>query len=206
MIKIQDGFYSYSGFTSVKSYGVCVDYIDPVSAFKAGNAMVILSTIFGVITVIGAILTTFISFPRGALIGMSAASFTIALLAVIACGVGFAGEVCTMYPQSKCLPGGMWYVLMIGFLFWISAGTSFLFMKKYERHDLGAMHGSKSQPQQLQTDEPSIPVMPQPTEGSASTLVETVVNPDGTKTKTTTVTTIKDGQTIVEKTTETIED
>jgi hypothetical protein len=206
-ITVSDAFSSaadYYGFTSFKSYGGCVRVDYDIGAYKAGNAMVILGTIVGVLVVIAAILTTFLTFPRGAFIGMSAASFVTAVFAVVATGVVFAVPDCK-YAGYSCSPGPMLGVLIAGLFFWIGAGISCLFMKKYERPDAGAAGGAKEPPLPQQAQEPSIPVVPpQPAEGTASTVVETVVNSDGTKTKTTTVTSVKDGQMIVEKTTETV--
>ena len=54
--------YLYFGFTSVEVDGTCVKYTsyDPDPPLETGNAFAILATVFGALTVIAAILTTFI--------------------------------------------------------------------------------------------------------------------------------------------------
>jgi hypothetical protein len=205
MIKVSaSGYYSYYstiGFTSSKVGGACVSYgtTDVDAALQAGYAFAILATVVGVLTVIAAILTTFIRLPPVALLGMSGSAFVVAAFAVIVTGVGFAASGCNSGGIS-CTPGSQMYVVMVGVFFWIGAGTALLFVKKYARADIGERSASVSKvpvasisAEPVKEDEPT-----------SSTVIETFINPDGTKTRTTTVTSFKDGAKIVEKTNETL--
>jgi hypothetical protein len=195
-----DGYW-YFGFTSVERDGTCVNYqsYDPDPPLETGNAFAILATVFGVLTLVAAILTTFIRFPPLAVLGMAVSAFAVAGFAIIVTGVGFANETCTAGGYT-CTPGSMMYVTLVGALFWIASGATFLFVNKFERD--GIMEGNGSTP---------IPeVAALGVEGgmeenqTPTTVIETITNPDGTKTRTITVTSYKDGQKIVEKTSDTV--
>jgi hypothetical protein len=194
------GYGSYIGFTSAKVGGTCVRYATVSEpALQAGNAFAILATLVGVLTLIGAILTTFLKLPRVALVVMTVMAYVVAAFAFVVTGVGFATAGCNQGSVS-CLPGPKMYVVLVGAFFWIGAGTALVFVKRHERADLGERSSSASDvPVASLTAEPVKDF--EPTE-SSSTVVETFINPDGTKTRTTTVTSFKDGAKVVEKTNE----
>lgn len=206
MMKVTDEYYNlytYYGFTSLKRYGSCSELIDTSSAFKAGNAFAILATLIGVLTVIAAILTTFIRFPPQAILGMAISSFVVAGCSVIVTGVGFADPGCALSGQT-CSPGSMMYVAMFGAFFWIAAGAAFLFVRKYEREGIMDENVKPT---------PAVPAIPAAAaaidveahnDELPTTVIEMITNPDGTQTRTTTVTSYKDGRKVVETTSETI--
>jgi hypothetical protein len=196
-----DGYF-YFGFTSAERDGTCVNYqsYDPDPPLETGNAFAILATVFGVLTLVAAILTTFVRFPPLAVLGMSVSAFVVAGFATIVTGVGFANETCKATGYT-CTPGSMMYVTLVGTLFWIAAGATFLFVNKFERDAIMEGNGSTPIPGVAAAlhegggmDESQTP----------TTVIETITNPDGTKTRTITVTSYKDGQTIVEKTIDTV--
>jgi hypothetical protein len=207
MMKVTDEYYNlytYYGFTSLKLYGSCSELINTSSAFKAGNAFAILATLFGVLTVIAAILTTFIRFPPRAILGMAISSFVVAGFSVIVTGVGFADAGCALSGQT-CEPGSMMFVVMVGAFFWIAAGAAFLFVRKFEREGImdenvkpapavAAIPAAAASAIDVEAHNDELPTI----------VIETITNPDGTKTRTTTATSYKDGQKVVEKTSETI--
>lgn len=192
--------YTYFGFTSQKVSGACRELEDPSSAFKTGNAFAILATLFGVLTVIAAILTAFIRFPPLAVVGMAISAFVVAGCSVIVNGIAFADGSCG-WSELTCTPGSMMYVVLVGTLFWIAAGTAFLFVTKHEREgimDDDVKPAASTIPAAATID------MEARDEPIPTTIIETTTNPDGTKTRTTTVTTYKDGHMLVEKTSETV--
>jgi hypothetical protein len=125
----------YAGYNSYESLGVCIEYdtwwqnVEVDGAMKAGYAFAILATIFGVFVVCNTLLMTFITFPKGVFVGLSVASFAMALFAALVVSIGYASENCS----EGCLPGPMTYVVIVGLLFWIGGGISLLFVKKRER-------------------------------------------------------------------------
>lgn len=199
------------GFTEVNNGGKCYEIrgFSLDSALKAGQAFGIIATIFGVFAAIAVILTTFIIFPKKAFMGMSVASFFVAFCASLVVSVGFATDFCKN--SVKCTPGPAWYAGFFGMLCWIGAGVSLLFMKKRERDDIGQEGDVPATAEVLKarpgsSEEPTIAVKARP--GSleeVTTVNETIVeNPDGSKTKTTITTSVKDGTKVIEKLTETV--
>jgi hypothetical protein len=193
------------GFASGKGIGGCVKYSDttysPDAAFQAGNAFAILATLFGVFTVIAAILTTFIRFPPLVVLGMSISAFVVAIFSAIVTGVGFASDNCTA-PGNSCKPASMMYVVMVGTFFWIGAGAALLFVRKHERE--GVMDDDIKPAPAIPAAAASAIDVEAHNDELPTTVIETITNPDGTKTRTTTATSYKDGQKVVEKTSETI--
>jgi hypothetical protein len=184
------------GFTSVRLNGACFSSVQS-SILKAGSAFAILATLFGVLTVIAAILTTFIRFPPCFIVVMSIIAFVVAVLAAVVAGIGFADDACARLRSVTCTPGPMMYVVMVGAVFWLAAGATFLFLRGHERE--GIMD-EDVKPATVIAAATANEVEP----SNDTTVIETTTNPDGTKTRTTTVTTHKEGQIFVEKTNETV--
>jgi uncharacterized membrane protein YhaH (DUF805 family) len=211
MFKVEaDGSTSYTvGYDSVTLYGDCVKFsdtnYDPGSALQAGKVFAIVVTVFGVLTVVFTIALTFVRFPAAALMAMAITSFVLAAFSCIVVGVGFAEDICTQSGVT-CSPASMMYVVLVGLLFWIGAGVTLLLIKKFERPGLDAGEGSE-----LDRDHDAASAksgVPGSVTGDThaseemTTVINTVVNPDGTKTRTTTITHYANGQKIVECTTE----
>jgi hypothetical protein len=193
-----DGYVSFKfGYTGVDFLGGCVEYTTRDASLGAGYAFAILATIFGCVTALGTILTAFVRLPRWAVTALSISAFAVAAFGGVVCGVAFAVSDCQA-DGSVCLPSSMAYVAMVGTLAWISAGSTLCYVPKHERESVavsgvtaGASAGAAVAPKDQDADE------------EAATCVSTVVNPDGTKTRTTTVTRYEGGQKIVDRVTET---
>jgi hypothetical protein len=187
------------GFTIIELDGACVELGEVSAPFKAGHAFTILSTVLGVLTVISAVLTSFVRFPPRVVVGMSVLAFVVAAFSLLVTGIGFADGGCDL-PEITCKPGSMMYVVMVGALFWIGAGIAFLFVRKYEREEIMDEDANAPLPAIASVDVAAIKNVDE----TPTTLIETTTNSDGTKTRTTTVTSYKDGQKVVETTNETV--
>jgi hypothetical protein len=209
MFKVEaDGSTSYTvGYDSVNLYGDCVKFsdtnYDPGSALQAGKAFAIVVTVFGVLTVVFTIALTFVRFPAAALMAMAITSFVLAALSCIVVGVGFAEDICTQSGVT-CSPASMMYVVLVGLLFWIGAGVTLLLIKKFER--AGLDDGEAERDHDAASAKSGVPGSvtgdTHASQEEMTTVINIVVNPDGTKTRTTTITHYEDGQKIVESTTE----
>jgi hypothetical protein len=193
------GVYTNYGYTSIELGGACVELAETSAPFKAGHAFAILSTLFGVLTVVSAILTSFVRFPPRAVVGMSVSALVVAGFSLIVTGIAFADAGCDA-PGITCKPASMMYVVMVGALFWIGAGIALLFVRKYEREGIMDEDANAPAPAIASVDVAATKNVDE----TPTTLIETTTNSDGTKTRTTTVTSYKDGQKVVEKTNEAV--
>jgi hypothetical protein len=212
MFKLDDDTSALSytvGYDAVNLDGDCVKFsettYEPGSALQAGKAFAIVTTVFGVLTVAVTIALTFVRFPAAVLLAMAVSSFAMAAFSSIVVGVGFGEEVCSE-PDLTCAPAAMMYVVLVGLLFWIAAGVTLLQVKNFERPGLDA-DGGGTEADEVASAKSSGPPGSVTGDTHASheemtTVISTVVNPDGTKTRTTTITHYEDGQKIVECTTE----
>jgi hypothetical protein len=169
----------YNGSSRHFQFGNCNAHGDDYSydpAHHAGYALAVLATVIGALTVVSAISTSFVRFPRGALWGMSIASFVVAALGYIVCGAMFGTEICNVGSGSTRTSAQGVYLMIVGGVFWIAAGVSFLFVKRYEQEEVvDEIESSVSPALATPVFKDTIPF--------STPITETVTNPDGTKTR-----------------------
>jgi hypothetical protein len=181
------------GYTGVEFLGGCIGYTDRDASLWAGYACAMLATVVGCVSAVGAILLAFVRCPPRAVTVLSVLALAAAACGAVVCGVAFGVADCQA-AGSSCAPGPMMYVAAAGTLSWIAAGLALLFVASHEREGMVvvAAAGNAVAPRQQQQED------------EAATCVSTIINPDGTKTRTTTVTRFEGGQKIVESVTETV--
>ena len=138
--------YDYYYRRSIDTSGDCASFLtsglyiltdDAKHWLPAGYALGIMALVLGALTLLGALSgALFLRFPRRALFGFSCLCFFNAAVSISLGCFGFFTMYCEEMPSEfSCSPATGAILAYLAILVWILAGTSFLFLHKFERRN-----------------------------------------------------------------------